>query len=107
MSDNLCVKCDEREALDAERRAVDEDRAFFDAERERAARVELELAAHIEAQANAAAKDALLPDLEKARAWMTSIRAMAPPAVKAKKISALLASTYTEIDHVLDGVKLT
>jgi len=97
----------EREALDAERRAVDEDRAFFDAERERAARVELELATHIEAQANAAAKDALLPDLEKARAWVASIRALTPPTVKAKKVSALLASTYAEIVHMLDGVKLS
>jgi len=88
---DLCVKCDERQAR-------------IQAEADVVAKIEGD---RLVALARKAEADALLPDMEKARAWVASIRAMAPPAVKAEKVSMLLLSTHAEIVRFLDGVKLT
>lgn len=104
---------EERATLDAERRAVA-------AEREAAERAEFERVAKVKAEEEAKAKaerervetaelqarlDAVKPDLEKVRAFAASIRALAPPKVRSKKVAASLSAAIETLNQVASGLE--
>lgn len=105
----------QREALEAERRALDKarqdaERAEFErqakiqAEKDAAVRVERERVEKLRRDAELAA---LLPDLEKVKAFAASIRALTAPKVKSKRIAAVLVTTMAQLDQVAIALEST
>jgi chromosome segregation ATPase len=103
----------EREALEATRREIEQalqaaDRAEFErqakmqAEKDAAERVERERVEKLRRDAELAA---MLPDLEKVKAFAAEIRALAAPQVKSKKVADVLTIAINDLLVLADAME--